>query len=478
MFDDVGGTPEATEVPAGPPADRVGALAEPGIEAGSDPLTPEPWETHYGGPPSAGEILSWVESGPIDPHSMLLLAELDPSTLPPVNQVRLARAWNRVEAAAAGAKLTAVAAFTHHDPGLRHPSTCIDGHDSCSHPEHDDPFSDCEISAALQLSLPAARDLLHQAIQLDDHLPATLAALQAGQISHPAARRIIEPSYTLPPHAHPGYETRLLPIAHTGSPGQVAAAARRAAAAADPEGFTAAARAARTEHTAIITPDLDGTATLFARLAGVDAAILNTAMDTWARTTRNTGDPRPLNVLRPAALTSFAETYLQNPDAPRSHNRPITINITIDLPTYLGLTGHPGHILPDGLISAEDLRELIPQATLRRLITDPLTGELLDYGRTTYRIPAPLAAFVLTHDVTSPTPSSTTPTRLSDIDHRTPYPDGPTNPDNLLAPNRRWHRAKTLGGWTVTRNHDHTLTWTSPLGLHYTIQPYDHRLGP
>ncbi|MDQ1705834.1 MAG: hypothetical protein QOF18_2200, partial [Frankiaceae bacterium] len=166
---------------------------------------------------------------------------------------------------------------------------------------------------------------------------------------------------------------------------------------------------------------------------------------------------------------------------PRRHGRPITVNITIDLPTFLGLTDSPGEVLGTGaLIPADAIRDLIPDAAIRRVIYDPQTGHLLDLGMTT-RIPTPaLADFCAMRDVTPTTPTAgLTPAGAGDLDHNTrPEDGGPTNRDNLHSPNRRWHRAKTLTGWTVTPNPDRTWTWTSPAGRTYRTQPHDYRLGP
>jgi hypothetical protein len=164
---------------------------------------------------------------------------------------------------------------------------------------------------------------------------------------------------------------------------------------------------------------------------------------------------------------------------PTWHGRPVTVNVTVDLPTFLGLTDHPGEVQPGGLMPADAIRDLIPDARLRRLIVDPMTGALLDYGRRTYRVPADLAAFVTARDATAATPGATGPSTSGDLDHLVPYEDGgATNRANLQAISRRWHRAKTIGGWQVARHDDGSVTWTSPLGRTYRCHPHDYRLGP
>ena len=66
--------------------------------------------------------------------------------------------------------------------------------------------------------------------------------------------------------------------------------------------------------------------------------------------------------------------------------------------------------------------------------------------------------------------------RDCDLDHIEPYvemddggPPGQTRPDNLAPLCRRHHRAKTLRGWTYTRNTDGTYTWTSKHGRQFTV---------
>jgi hypothetical protein len=216
--------------------------------------------------------------------------------------------------------------------------------------------------------------------------------------------------------------------------------------------------------------------------------------DAWARRAKAAGDPRTLDQLRVGALVEWATCFLTTgtstphtdnlgpmPGPPRRHGRPITVNVTIDLPTFLGLTDSPGEVLGTGaLIPADAIRDLIPDAAIRRVIYDPQTGHLLDLGMTT-RIPTPaLADFCAMRDVTPTTPTAgLTPAGAGDLDHNTrPEDGGPTNRDNLHSPNRRWHRAKTLTGWTVTPNPDRTWTWTSPAGRTYRTQPHDYRLGP
>jgi hypothetical protein len=107
-----------------------------------------------------------------------------------------------------------------------------------------------------------------------------------------------------------------------------------------------------------------------------------------------------------------------------------------------------------------------------------MTGELLDYGRSTYRFPPDLAGYLIAKWVTSTGPGSTVPADHGDMDHGKPWEDdGSTDRDNGNPCNRRWHRSKTIGGWTV-RQIKAGWIWRSPFGIEHKTAPHDYRLGP
>ena len=106
-----------------------------------------------------------------------------------------------------------------------------------------------------------------------------------------------------------------------------------------------------------------------------------------------------------------------------------------------------------------------PDGTWRRLITDP-TGRLLDYGRTTYRPPKPLADFVRARSQTCAFPTCNRRAESCDLDHVCPWSDdGRTCPENLVPLCSRHHHLKHDTAWTMA--HDPTTgvtTWTTPHG--------------
>lgn len=59
-----------------------------------------------------------------------------------------------------------------------------------------------------------------------------------------------------------------------------------------------------------------------------------------------------------------------------------------------------------------------------------------------------------------------TPAHRCDLEHRVPWPHGPTGPDNTAPVSRRCHRVKQAG-WTYVRTRDGTTIWTAPNGRTY-----------
>ena len=152
------------------------------------------------------------------------------------------------------------------------------------------------------------------------------------------------------------------------------------------------------------------------------------------------------------------------------NRRPVTINVTIDLPTLLNMAKNPGQLSGYGPIPASLARELAADGNWKRFITDPTSGELLDIGRKSYRPSQHLVDFLIARDRTCRFPGCRYPAHRSDIDHVTPWDDGgKTTPENLGSLCRRHHRLKTHGGWKVTSASDGSCEWISPNGKHYLV---------
>jgi hypothetical protein len=148
------------------------------------------------------------------------------------------------------------------------------------------------------------------------------------------------------------------------------------------------------------------------------------------------------------------------------------VRVVVAATTLLGLDGQPGELAGYGPIPAEVARRLAadPTGTWQRILTDPVSGALLDVGRTRYTPPAALADHIRARDRTCRFPGCRMPAERCDLDHLRRYPDGPTSHCNLCTECRHHHRLKHQAGWQVHNDpaDPATITWTSPTGHTHT----------
>jgi hypothetical protein len=111
-------------------------------------------------------------------------------------------------------------------------------------------------------------------------------------------------------------------------------------------------------------------------------------------------------------------------------------------------------------------RETAAQGVWRRLVTDPLSGTVLDYGRTTYHPPAGPADHVRVRDLHCRFPLCRRRAADAELDHVIAWADGGETSDRpqprrlLPAPPPAEHHA----GWKVEAHPDGRLTWITPPG--------------
>lgn len=335
-----------------------------------------------------------------------------------------------------------------------------------------------DVASALRLSGSTAQMRIDVARTLINHLPNVCSALAVGDISPAVATVIARESASairdgLSPLAIFSIEQKALSYAEFHTPAQVANNVRTALAKIAPEEFESAVTTATDARRVSCYRESDGMSTIVAILPAVDAQLVMAAIE--ALVIDSSDDARSMDMKRADALTQLATQVLQQSQSEvRPHRRPITINVTVDLPTLLGLAENPGQLAGYGAIPASLARSLASDAQWKRFITDPSTGALLDFGRESYEPPQALVDFLLARDRTCRFPGCRAPARLADIDHAQSWEEGgSTSAQNLGALCRRHHRLKTHGGWKLASKLDGSCTWTSPEGKEYFVPARD-----
>jgi hypothetical protein len=376
-----------------------------------------------------------------------------------------------------------------------------------------------DVATALRMSTGTAQIRIDVARTLVNHLPNVCSALAMGEISPAHATVIARESASAirdgmgPAHIY-SIEQSALAYAEFHTPTQVANKVRTTIAKLAPEPFEEIAERARDTRRVSCFREVDGLSTIVAILPAEDAQIVMKAIENFihaqvanesitlnahgvngvggvgaagvgaagvgaahaASDFANDSDVQPgqhrsMDMKRADALTSIAAWSLQqNTVDVKLHRRPVTVNVTIDLPTLLGLAENPGQLAGYGAIPASVARALASDGKWQRFITDPQTGTLLDFGRESYEPPQALVDFLIARDRTCRFPGCRHSAARADLDHAKSWESGgETSAANLGALCRRHHRLKTHGGWKLKSHSDGACTWTSPLGKIYEV---------
>ena len=343
-----------------------------------------------------------------------------------------------------------------------------------------------DVATALRLSPTTAQNRIDVARVLVGHLPNTISALSTGEISVAHATVIARETATairngLSQESVFRVEQTALAHAEFHTPGQVASKVKTTIAKLAPEEFEEIADRARDARRVSCYPEADGMATVIAILPAEDAQTVMKSIEAFIvkRNNQDADQPAGLSdwtllsadMKRADALTAITSQALASmADDVHPHRRPITISVAIDLPTLLGLAENPGQLAGYGAIPASVARRLAADGHWQRFVSDPTTGNLLDFGREKYTPPQELVDYLLARDRVCRFPGCRRTGQSSDIDHAQSWEaGGETNPANLGLLCRRHHRMKTHGGWSLESNPDGSCLWKSPQGKSFFV---------
>jgi hypothetical protein len=432
------------------------------------------------------------------------LRDTDPSTLSPADAIAFLKATERTIAWLSALQADALVACAGPRSRTDHyeipDARVISIEDACR----------SEIAAAARWSEPWAHERIVTARLLAGPLPNTRAALRDGLITARQADVLAAAAQRLNGYAdwadgadeeqpeHPvvmsfmaacsALEKAGLATATTRGVSATRKAVERALLRIDAGNVARRRQAEQRQRDVYVVAEPDGMAMLIARMGLAQAQACLSVVDGIAR------DPRlPLSTDTPPEAgigerraEALAHLVLgRAKDGPSDSWTPTPvrthIDVVVDLTSLLGLSEQPGTITGHGPggpqpLAAEAIRALVAaddSATMRRLVTDPLTGHLLDRGRSTYAVPAALRDFVVTRDATCRFPGCSRPAGRSQIDHAVPWDQGGgSDRANLGALCIRHHQLKTHAGWTITTSaEDGRAHWRSPAGFEYEHSP-------
>lgn len=383
--------------------------------------------------------------------------------------------------------------------------------------DHTDPgereFLADELAPGLGISPGSARTLLHTARQVAE-LPDLGEAMRRGEIGERhvhAALDVLRPGLDLEVREavlH-GVLARYREEAYrTGrsvwpTPAQLRRALRRALLAHRPAEAQERERVATEQRGVSVCPLPDGQAQLVVEGPAPQVLAMKERIDAAAAGQALPDDPRSPDARRfDAAHAMLTGAHAEVAADGAAHGGRLEGVVLVPLSTAQGGDLEPGDLAGYGPLLPQTCRDLLRVAdSLRRAVVDPRTGALIvlddpvdrrrdglpeslasrgtgpvvprDLSTDAYRPGRHLAAHVRLRDRTCVFPGCDRPGRYTDVDHRRPWPDGPTSSQNLQCLCRHHHRAKQVR-FDVALLDDGSTVWTSrTTGLSYFRPPPD-----
>ena len=444
-------------------------------------------------PRAPWESLAGVEDVPPDGMLALVLEEVDITAVDDHLLVETIAGWQRIAAWAELNAALAAAELSRREsmnPTWNAPA-----------PTNRNVAGD-ELAMRLAWSRRAAERLVRDGRALENELLATAEAVRQGRIDGARMRVLTDRLHDRPGELAWAVQEQVLPGAATRTPRQLADDVDRALLEVEPlDAADRLARAVAGRHVCHPKRLPDGMAGIWAVLPADRAVRIDTVLEATARTARALGDDRTLDQLRADTLVDLATGQVLagvagggagqvlpagtgvapgddvppvagsgtgNPPRVVGRSGPgqvpirvpsVHVDVTVALSTLIGLDEKPADLAGFGPISADQARALAAGGVWRRLVTDPLTGAVLDVGRTRYRPPRALAEHVLARDAVCSAPACSVPASRCDLDHTDEYrgcaangarAPGVTAAGNLGPLSDRCHRIKTDGGFTLT----------------------------
>ncbi|MFD2472492.1 DUF222 domain-containing protein [Amycolatopsis silviterrae] len=342
----------------------------------------------------------------------------------------------------------------------------------------------CEFALALHITDTRAGAMIAAAEALSQRLPRTFRLMDQGQFDIYRAMKVTEGTSQLSNHHARMVDYLLEHRLADKNPTQVRKATAYAATKIDPAGAMNRLAQRRAERRVILHHQSEGISRFSVDNASTDkATAAYLRVDKIARSLKTGEEKRTLDQLR--ADVAIDLLLSGKGGVPEQTE----VYLYADLQTYLGLNDNPAELAGHGHIPAELARHIAtgPDTIVRRVITDPLTGQVIEVGKFRYRPSIDVDEFVRIRDRECRQPGCPRPAQNCVTE-----PTGPASadPDSTLSYCLRHRRLKNRADWTYEVMQDGKLIVTTPTGekaesspppLHDPLpepeQPGEERLG-
>jgi hypothetical protein len=343
-----------------------------------------------------------------------------------------------------------------------------------------------ELAASTNTSLSSAQVKLGEAWTLVNELFDTLAALESGEISRAHAHELIVETAHLP-RGRREAEAALLPWARRLAVAPFKRKAKEVLESLAKDSLKARHDRAFAQRRVTISAERDGMARLEVNLDAADAALIRSGLQNAALDARAAGDARTVPQLEADVVTGLLLdgqiTVARTERATTASVREravVTVEVLIPAETLAGKNETAATVPGFGVIDPAKARELVALApSLRRILTDPVSGAILDFDRTSYRVPAELRRVLRWRDGHCRAPGCSAPLANCELDHTGGFArGGTTSLWNLAHLCDNHHHLKHEAGWSLRQSAGGVLEWRSPTDRSYRSYPENPFDGP
>jgi len=326
-----------------------------------------------------------------------------------------------------------------------------------------------DLAVRLSLAESTVRAYGMVARTLRQRLPLLWAWFAEGEVSTQNAREAASIVSELTADLWAEFETRIMG-AITLAPARFKARARAVCEKLQAQTLTERHEAAHAHRGVWTEVDRDGMGWLHAHLSADKLAMVGAALDGIAFGLFTESDEqRTMAQLRADVLSDLLTGG--------TCTRPavgVTVALTIPVLSLLGHSDEPALLEGVGPIDIETARRLcatVPSIT--RLLTDPVSGSILEMDPRQYRVPAALKRWLAIQQDTCDFPGCGRRAAHCDLDHTRAWADGGTTTvDNLSYRCRTHHTMKHQTKWRVEKPPGaERAVWTSPTGYSREADP-------
>lgn len=321
-----------------------------------------------------------------------------------------------------------------------------------------------ELSLALMLPVGTVECMIATARRVRSTMQLLWAAWHAGEVSTRKVNLIDQAAEQLTqPISVTALDAVVVAMAARKTPSQLRSWLQRFVERTEAQSAADRHRKARRDRRVWITPAGNGMAWLTALIPELEAASIDTRLDSDARSLPSS-DPRTHDQARADMLTDL----LLGP-AGDGHGTSTTIGVIVPIQSLMGLSDAPGELadrsasVPASLIRAKAIE---PGTLFWRLLSDE-AGNLLDATSIGRYATGKLGQAIRFRDGSSAFPTSTVPANRCDIDHTEAWP-APTTASNLGPLHRRAHNLKTAGLLSMRQPEPGDFEWITRTGHRYT----------